>query len=333
MKMYTHAWLALKALELLDSYRGQFDDKRNKRLNRLVKFMYTYPSTFLRGAWLPDSVIRDNIRGGHTWKYCLDSANGRIEIKRPPLHNKCFNYVKADLDKKVSLEEVISDLPDRCEALSQTIRDAILITNNVKKGDVVAFNNTQIAILFLLLSHYVCDAHAPVHCDSRDFYKPSKVHPDLEKFWEEEIFEYYRVSKKRKQFDLNENQKLERDTKKRDYEKSILGKCDEILRQSAWCSKNRSGDNWRIFLGKGNKNLWDYLVSVCLVSFHMSLKMFPLNPPPAVDYDTVRIMDVSPFREDVRKYSPYILADAINSVALVWLATWDRWELLAKDIR
>ena len=62
----------------------------------------------------------------------------------------------------------------------------------------------------------------------------------------------------------------------------------------------------------------------------MSLKMFPLD---AVDYDEVRIMEVSPFKENVIQYSPYILADAINSVALVWLATWERWELLAKGIR
>ena len=65
----------------------------------------------------------------------------------------------------------------------------------------------------------------------------------------------------------------------------------------------------------------------------MSLKMFPLEAPTGVDYNTVRIMTVSPFRDKVKQYTPYILADAINSVALVWLATWERWELLAKGIR
>ena len=49
-------------------------------------------------------------------------------------------------------------------------------------------------------------------------------------------------------------------------------------------------------------------------------KMFPLQPPNGVDYNTVRIMEVSPFRENVIELSPYIFVDAINSVALLCLA-------------
>ena len=94
-----------------------------------------------------------------------------------------------------------------------------------------------------------------------------------------------------------------------------------------------SDTDWGAFLGSTNKNLGDYLVSVCLVSFHMSVKMFPLDAPAGVYYDTVRIMRVSPFKDSVIQYPPYILANAINSVALVWLATWERWELLDKGIR
>jgi hypothetical protein len=42
---------------------------------------------------------------------------------------------------------------------------------------------------------------------------------------------------------------------------------------------------------------------------------------------------VSPFRESVQELSPYIFADAINSVALLGFATWERWELLKKGVR
>jgi hypothetical protein len=82
-------------------------------------------------------------------------------------------------------------------------------------------------------------------------------------------------------------------------------------------------------LGKKNNNLWDYLVGVCLVSFHISLKMFPKNEIDPSD-STIRIMETDSFKEKVIRYSPYIFADAINSVALTWLATWERWELLEK---
>ena len=333
MKKYTHAWLSLKAMELLGAYYGQFNEDRNKRVERLLNFMYRYPTTFVRGAWFPDTVIKDNTQGGHTWKYSLDSSNGRVVSYRPPSHNNCFSFVESQLDQKVSLNDRTSDLPDRCEALSQAIRDTIRITNKVHSGDVIAFNDSQVAILFLMLSHYVCDAHVPVHGDNRDFYTPSKVHPDLEAFWEYEIKKFYKVSTKTQQFDLDENQNLQLDIGRRGFEGSILSKCDEILRQTAWDNMTQTEQDWRAFLGSGNKNLWDYLVSVCLVAFHMSMKMFPLTAPAGVDYDTVRIMTVSPFKETVTKYSPYILADAINSVALVWLATWERWELLAKGIR
>jgi len=333
MKKYTHAWLSLKAMELLKAYRGRFSDERNKRVNRLVNFMSRYPSTFVRGAWLPDTIIKDNTQGGHTWKYYLDSGNGRVVRYRPPSHNKCLSFVQSDLNAKVSLDSRTSDLPDRCEALSQTIRDSIRITNKVRSGDVIAFNDSQVAIFFLMLSHYICDAHVPVHCDKRDFYKPSKVHPDLEAFWEKEIKKYYRVSTKMEQFDLDENLNLQLKNSTRGYENSVLGECDGLLRRTTWDNMTQTGQEWRAFLGRGNNNLWDYLVSVCLVSFHMSLKMFPPNPPAGVDYNTVKIMEVSPFKDDVIRYSPYILADAINSVALLWLATWERWELLAKGIR
>ena len=333
MKKYTHAWLSLKAMELLRTYCEDFNEERKKRVKRLLRFMSRYPSTFVRGAWFPDTVIKDNTQGGHTWKYHLDPSNGRVVTYRPPSHNHCLSFVESELGERVTLEVGISDLPDRCEALSQAIRDTIRITNKVHSGDVIAFNDSQIAILFLMLSHYVCDAHVPVHCDKRDFYTPSKVHPDLEAFWEYEIKKYYRFSTKTQQFDLDENQNLQLDARRRGFEKSVLYKCDEILRQSAWDNMGQAEPEWRAFLGRGNRNLWDYLVSVCLVSFHMSVKMFPLNPPTGVDYDTVRIMRVSPFKDNVIHYSPYILADAINSVALVWLATWERWELLAKGIR
>lgn len=85
------------------------------------------------------------------------------------------------------------------------IRDAILITNAVGGGDLVAFNQSQVSLLMLVLSHFACDAHVPVHCDRRDLNKPSKVHSDLETFWEEEILRCHGFSEEREQFDLDEN--------------------------------------------------------------------------------------------------------------------------------
>jgi hypothetical protein len=320
-------------VEQLKRYRGRFNAERNARLERFLGFISEHPTTFVRGAWLPDTVIKDNTQGGHTWKYKLDSENGRVEKRRPPDHNNCLSHVRGKLGRRVSLVTPISDLPDRCEALSQTIRDTIRITNKIKSGDVVVFNNSQVALFFLMLSHYVCDAHVPVHCDSRDFYTPSSVHPDLEGFWEKEIAKYYKISKKAQQFDLDPEGNLQLKPKKRGYEASILGKCDEMLEHRPWQNMNSNDTHWRALLGSKNNNIWDYLVAVCLVSFHMSQLMFPEDPPDGADYDTINIMEASPFKERVIELSPLILADAVNSVALLWLSTWERWELLAKGIK
>ncbi|MCP4581089.1 MAG: hypothetical protein GY839_05685 [candidate division Zixibacteria bacterium] len=331
MKQYTHAWLGLKAIELLRSYAGRFSDERNEHLEDFLRFISSHPSTFVRGAWFPDTHICDNLQGGHTWKYKLDAVNG-IKVKyRPPMHNNCYQLVKDGLKQKISLNVRRSDLPDRCEALSLAIRDMILITNKVESGDVVAFNDSQVALLFLMLAHYACDAHVPVHCDDRDLNKPPKVHGDLEEFWEDEILKFYKVSTENERFNLDENYSLQLDDDQAGFTDSILYKCDEVLKESEWSNLDDAKDHWSSFLGKKNNNFWDYLVSVCLVSFHMSLKMFPIDPPDGIDYETLRIMETSPFKEDVLKYSPLILADAINTVSLLWLASWERWELLKKE--
>ena len=333
MKKYTHAWLALKAVELLWRRAGQFNSERQERLHRFLAFISKNPTTFVKGAWFPDTVIKDNVHGGHTWKYSLDPSNGRVEKRRPPGHNNCLTHVQSKLNRKISLDSRTSDLPDRCEALSQTIRDSILITNKNERGDVILFNDSQVALFFLMLSHYVCDAHVPAHCDLRDFYGPSKVHEDLESYWEEEIMKYFKISTVREEFDLDEGGNLQRNLGTDGYDQSILYRCDQILQQSNWEDMGTADNHWSALLGKTNNNFWDYLVSVCLVSFHMSLLMFPMDPPAGVDYETLRIMETEPFAERVEEYSPEILADAVNSVSLLWLSAWERWELMREGRR
>jgi hypothetical protein len=204
MKKYTHAWLSLKAVSFLKTLTGEFNPERNKRLEKFLDFITEYPETFVRGAWYPDSIIKDNVEGGHTWKYYLDSTNGRIENRRPPSDNLCLQLVQPDLNQKVSLETKNSALPDRCEALGQMIRDIVLITNKTKSGDVVAYNNSQVALSFLMLAHYICDPYILVHCDNRDFSKPSKIHSDLEDYWESGIKKYFRIATAKERFLLDE---------------------------------------------------------------------------------------------------------------------------------
>lgn len=329
MKKYTHAWISLKAIEYLFSIENQLGDEHKAYLKRFLKFISTNPNSFLRGTWFPDTVIKDNIQGGHTWKYEKDDVKGKAETKRPPAYLAGQSKVQSIINTKVTLDAKISDLPDRCEALSQQIRDSVLIMNTLKKGDTLSFNNSQIALLFQMLSHYVADANMPLHCDNRDFYDPSKIHEDIEGFWEDEILKYYTLSKKYDIFDLTENNILEPKPDP-NYKNSFLSSVDTLLAGKVNIPDNK---NWRDYIGSTNNNIWDFLVSICYISFLQSITILPLYANDNFYDKSFRIMDVNPYKDLVTDFSAYIISDAIKSVAFVWLATWERWELLEDGIR
>jgi hypothetical protein len=85
---------------------------------------------------------------------------------RSPKHTSSITLI----DKRRQKEKVIlapnSTLPDRCEALRQAIRDMIKIQRKEGKGSPIIFNDNQIALYFLMLSHYIADTHttAPLRC-------------------------------------------------------------------------------------------------------------------------------------------------------------------------
>lgn len=323
MKQYTHAWLSLRAMKLLEDKRSGFPPDVQKYVDRFLGFINSYPSTFVRGAWFPDSVISDNLQGGHTWKYEF-SDNGRVNNYCPPDYNTCLPFIQADLNKPLNLITSISALPDRCEALSQSIRDMIKIYNSLKKGDVIAFNFSQIALFFLMFAHYTADAHLPLHCDARDFNDPSTVHPDMEDIWEKEIFKYFDASKRFKQFDLDQDNNLQF-TNAPNYNTSFLSKIDVLLNNLQFTPKPNT-TNYDLYLGNTNKNIWDFLVGVCHVSFLTSVQLLPIGGP--YNYKTLKIQQEPILYNNFIDRSPYILADAITSIAIVWLSTWMRWELL-----
>ncbi|MDP4224062.1 MAG: hypothetical protein Q8868_12195 [Bacteroidota bacterium] len=324
MKQYTHAWLSLRAMKLLEDKMSTLPPDVQKYTERFLGFIKSYPSTFVRGAWFPDSVISDNLQGGHTWKYEF-SDTGRVNNYLAPDFNTCKTLIPAaDFDKPLNLVTSISALPDRCEALSQSIRDMIKIYNSLKKGDVIAFNFSQVAIFFLMLSHYTADAHMPLHCDARDFNDPSTVHPDMEDIWEKEALKYYEASKKYKQFDLDQDNNL-RLINAQNYGTSFLSKIDTLLNNLQFTPKSNKIE-FDMYLGNTNKNIWDYLVGVCHVSFLTSTQLLPIGGP--YDYKTIKIEQESNLYNNFINRSPNILADAIASIAIVWLSTWMRWELL-----
>lgn len=123
MKQRAHAWVALRALKLLD------DSGSAPKLMELLSF---YLSDVWDGAWLPDTLIRD-MSYGHIFK--MDAA--QEERRRVPYRelNKrlagkrlCLEYVKKseELNKPYWInEEMSGHLPDRVIAINHSIIDML----------------------------------------------------------------------------------------------------------------------------------------------------------------------------------------------------------------
>lgn len=328
MKSIAHAWVGLMALRRLSRLSKKFNSYYKKQAESFVQFFDKHKDAFVQGAWFPDSVIADNLAGGHTYKLKEPSSErekkeARKITNRTPKHLSCQTLIKnqSAFDRKL-YNEYKYTLPDRCEALGHAIRDMILIQRKEPKGSDIMFNDDQITLYFLMLSHYLADAHVPPHSDERDFYGPSTIHPDMEDFWDKEILKYYEFDRRRKCFDYDIDGVPELKEKKKDaFADSFLYRALEILDKRRWDPADKN------ILGGGNKKIYDYLKAVCLVSYLLDCQFVPLSVPPA-EYKKLKILEEKPYFDELVKMSPHIFADAIDSIAMVWLLTWDKYNKL-----
>ena len=79
MKQRAHAWIALRALKLIDDLVAEGELPRGvKRLNELL---FNYLPDVYEGAWIPDTLIVD-MATGHTFKMELlrDDPSGRFTV-------------------------------------------------------------------------------------------------------------------------------------------------------------------------------------------------------------------------------------------------------------
>lgn len=332
MKKVAHAWVGLMALWRLKCLKSGFNDYYKKQVEKLLKFFDKHKDAFVQGAWFPDSVISDNLAGAHTYKLKVpESASEKskaIKIKdKTPSHLSCKSMIKnkAILNKKV-YNKYKYTLPDRCEALTHSIRDMILIQKKENKGSDIMFNDDQVTLYFLMLSHYIADAHVPPHSDARDFYDPSSIHPDMEKHWDKEVLKYYVYDKDREVFDYDVDGVPEiKEKKKASFKDSFLYKGLEILKKRTWTPTNKQ------LPVNGSVKVYDYLKAVCLVSYVMSTEFIPLSMTKA-KYNKLEILKEQPYLDNLNKLSPHVFADTIDSIALVWLVTWNKYNKLKEDI-
>ena len=335
MKQKAHAWVALRALKLIDDH---------KSAPKFMELMSYYLSDAWEGAWLPDTLIRD-MQYGHIFK--LDDSTEHLEydVSVRPWRKLTYSSLKKGLSGKrhcltyaKDTEELLhpywvhetksGHLPDRVIALSHSIADMLKMSDypmafyvqkkrskayreetlsdmNVKDLTLSPnFSARQISLSFFIMSHYICDAHMPLHCDLRDYGSGrsrrlnKKLHPSIEEAWEE-------------QFPDKEDIILH------DYAKKSLN--DVVIKkmpdESFIKIDKKKEYNLNSRLTKMKYNEWNELVNICRTSFAVSRKWID------DDHKTADDIDEAVFKE----VSNYIFHDAIEAVARTWMKAWERF--------
>lgn len=337
MKQKAHAWVALRAFKLIDDLGST---------PKLVELLSWYLSDAWEGAWLPDTLIVD-MRYGHIFKMDSDpkeineKIGDRYKLSFKDLNKKlkgkrlCLNYIKGldELNKPYKAPEKGGHLPHRVIALSHSIGDMLKLSDfplalyskkkipKAYKNDLSAqniealsrspnFSARQIALSFFLLSHYICDAHMPLHCDFRDFSKKGKkrrvskkLHPSIEKKWESffpdkevlTLHKYSKISIDKAVAKLPENSMIEIDKTKK-YNLSTTKRQLLSIRHNEEREMN----------------------FVTRVSYGVSRKWINERFE-----DVDALIEKNP--EEFKEVTNFIFHDAVECVARVWLKAWGRF--------
>lgn len=170
------------------------------------------------------------------------------------------------------------------------------------------FSARQVALMFFMLSHYICDAHMPLHCDLRDSREPpggrripDSLHPSIEALWEK----WFPTEE---QFALHVRQAQSLDDAVLKLPRGSLIKIDK---EPEYGLDNN--------IKKLRHDEWNEMVYITRAAYAVSRKWIK-RPCNTVDD---LIADIS--EEEFVKVSNFIFHDAVESVARLWYTAWRRF--------
>lgn len=308
MKHNTHIYLAAKGIEFLHEGLYNLHYATTQQLARkttikkyreqgkdLQELLMQHQDMIKEASWAPDSILSDMAQY-HTFKLFTeqdfpgDSAYAKQVYET---HTATKKYYRASGS---------GGLPYKIDHLARVISDM----NKLRKyNDRCSMN--QIMYQYLLISHYIADAHVPMHCDIRDdppspsdtnkpgngIYYSDTEHRKIEKIWENAVDPVatdegiIRIR--------NKDQKNPPDPLSATIKFNVTNKshCDEIIPHVI-----------------PNDNLMQYMIDLCIKSKERSLQLFPVQDPthwsPAV----------------LQTMTRDIFADVIGNLITVWIWIW-----------
>ena len=236
-------------------------------------------------------------------KYGDDLFDKREEVKEflmDPVKVKVYydminpdeTYVHRDkiikIRNQIGCDEEISAKVKKClEAYRAEIKNHITkfngmrFMNNESSFFPMFFNDDQIVLELFSLSHYLADAHMPLHCDSREFSlnECSNIHGKIEEEWEDWIIE--KSTQEQLTNILSESERAEKFLKScfnseepnwKNYRypaESILKKFDDELGKTIWEERDIQ------FYEK--TSLWEELVGITYASYCISGRLLTFN--------------------------------------------------------
>ncbi len=313
MKHNTHIYLAAKAIELLKQsvdntkkgnqyLKGTEKGNARRTATELQRILQYYEGFVLEASWAPDDVLRDN-DPFHIFKLFTDAE-----------------FPNHGLDDRLLLEsdgvkyyKYAGGLPYRIDHIAQNIMGMAKLREYNDQ-----FTLRQMVYQYLLLSHYLADAHVPMHCDLRDDppsdrsgsepsrrrgsgkpdgkYMKSSAHAKLEGDWDKAVTPIALAERI-----------LPRDWTEEGLEETLLS--DAVRLTLRDCHK---GEDVKVQVIRPGK-LMDFMVQVCLKSKQRGQQLFPIGDP------QTRNDDLLP------EITRDIFADAVGNLMSVWLYIWNRW--------
>lgn len=303
MKHNTHIYLASKGIEFLYEGLGNLRyattnrrassatrTKRRREGKILQRMLMHYQDAISEASWAPDDILNDKSLY-HTFKLFTEREFPNSSSFAKEIHED--EYYRASGG---------GGLPYKVDHLARVISDMDKLR---RYNDRCSMN--QVMYQFLMISHYVVDAHVPMHCDlrddppsARDMTKPRNgkyysdaLHGEIEQIWEDAVtpvaIEEEIIRAKRRDDDRARptlSQQVQFNVTNDDH-------CDEITTYVV-------PDN----------NLMKYMIDLCIQTKDRALQLFPIGDP--MNWD----------RQGFPAMTREIFAETIGNLITIWIWMW-----------
>jgi len=306
MKHNTHIYLAAKAIEFMrdsvdnlktlsgDNAASKSKTKTKLRGVDLQRLLRYHQYAAVEASWAPDDVLNDKSLF-HTFKLFTDAEFPDAEKYARETHERN--------GKKYYRIKGGGGLPYKVDHLARVISD---ISKLRAYND--HFGQKQIMYLYLMISHYVSDAHVPMHCDIRDDppsatddtkpmpatrYYSESLHGRIEDLWDQACTPAA----------VAENVFVA-DTFE-DYEKET-----SLTPQTRFSLNNKQDLALICPRSIGDRDMMEFMVDICVKSKERSLKLFPIENPTQWN------------QTDFPALTREIFADAISNLISIYIWMW-----------